>query len=89
MLSEKAARAGKPLSYCGEQASDLVMAAALLAIGVRRFSIAATAVGPFRRMVRSIDSGELTDWINKALQKSGSVRAEFELFLRMKGAAIG
>ncbi|MEL7490073.1 MAG: phosphoenolpyruvate--protein phosphotransferase [Pseudomonadota bacterium] len=89
LLAEKAETAGKPLSYCGEQASNPVMAAALIAVGVRRFSIAATAVGPFRRMVRSIHAGELAEWMSDALAQPGSVRQAFETVLRARGAVIG
>lgn len=88
MLADKADAAGKPLSYCGEQAADSVMAAALLGIGIRRFSIAATAVGPFRRMIRSIDLAELKKLTNATLEKTGSARAEIDQFLRNKGVKI-
>lgn len=89
MLAQKADDAGKPLAYCGEQASDPVMAAALMAIGVRRFSIAATAVGPFRRMVRSMEIGTWRDWIEEALPRPGSVRAGLEAALRAGGVVLG
>jgi len=85
---DKADRLGKPLSYCGEQASDPLMAAALIAVGVNRFSIAATAVGPFRRMIRSINAKLLKDWMGEALSKPGSVRVEFETFLRAQGVVL-
>ena len=88
MAVEKANRLDKPLSYCGEQASDPIMAAALIAVGVNRFSIAATAVGPFRRMIRSINAQSLRDWMDDALKTTGSLRRDFETFLRGQGVAL-
>ena len=87
MLVEKAARAGKPVSYCGEQASDPLMAAALIGVGVRRFSIPATAVGPFKRLVRSLDASALTKWLEERLSSAGdSLRAPLVQHLREQGA---
>jgi len=87
MLVEKAARAGKPVSYCGEQASDPLMAAALIGVGVRRFSIPATAVGPFKRLVRSLDAASLTKWLEERLSSAGdSLRAPLIQHLREQGA---
>ncbi|MBB5519143.1 phosphoenolpyruvate--protein phosphotransferase [Amphiplicatus metriothermophilus] len=68
MVIDKAYRAGKPLSYCGEQAADPLMAAALIGLGVRRFSIPATSVGPFRRLVRAIEAGAVAGWLKDRLE---------------------
>ena len=89
MLVDKAREAGKPLSYCGEQAADPMMAAALIAIGVRRFSIVATAVGPFRRMIRSLDLGALEKWVLEALNEPGSIRGPLEQWLRRNNMHVG
>ncbi|MBY0423728.1 MAG: hypothetical protein K2Q06_15595, partial [Parvularculaceae bacterium] len=43
LLVRKATAAGIPLSYCGEQAADPLMAAALIGIGLRRLSVPASA----------------------------------------------
>jgi phosphotransferase system enzyme I (PtsP) len=83
---EKAAAAGAPLTYCGEQAADLAMAAALIALGVRRFSIPATAVGPFGRMVRSLDAGAVSAWLKARMEKSGGdLRMEIGAYLSAQG----
>lgn len=88
MLIGKAAAAGRPLSYCGEQAADQLMAAALIGLGVRRFSIPATAVGPFRRLVRSLDARSLGAWIGHRLKAGAGMRQELSAFLAQAGAEI-
>ncbi|MEL7487002.1 MAG: phosphoenolpyruvate--protein phosphotransferase [Pseudomonadota bacterium] len=78
-----------PLSYCGEQAADAVMATALIAVGVDRFSIAATSVGPFRRLVRSLDYGALAAWMTTALDAPPpNLRAALLAYLRAQEADL-
>ena len=95
MIVERAAATGKPLSYCGEQAADLVFAAALIAVGMRRFSIPPTAVGGFRRLVRSVKAADLADWLKPRIAVGegalpmGVLRRELSLWLRARGAYIG
>ncbi|MEM8770785.1 MAG: phosphoenolpyruvate--protein phosphotransferase [Pseudomonadota bacterium] len=80
---------GVEISYCGEQAADPPMAAALLGIGVRRFSMPATAIGPVRRLVRSLDSENLSRWINERLvEKADSLRDGLCVFLKENGAVL-
>ncbi|WP_425408064.1 phosphoenolpyruvate--protein phosphotransferase [Hyphococcus sp.] len=80
---------GTPLSYCGEQTTDPVTAAALIGIGVRQFSVPAAFVGPFRRLVRSIDAEKAADWLS-ANESSGlaSLRPDFTAFLSKSGAVF-
>ncbi len=89
LVVEKAKAAGKPLSYCGEQVSDRLTAAALIGLGVERFSVPATAVGPFRRMLRSLDAGALANWLEPRLQRpESSLREELRKFLTENGVTI-
>lgn len=86
---DKAVGTGKPVSFCGEQASDLLMAAGLIGLGVRRFSIAPSTIGPFRRMIRSIDVSKVSPWLGARLdQPGGSLRRDLALFLRSAGVVI-
>ncbi|MEL6370818.1 MAG: phosphoenolpyruvate--protein phosphotransferase [Pseudomonadota bacterium] len=81
-----AEKADMPISYCGEQAANLVTAAALAGVGVRRFSLPASAVGGFRRMIRSVTMAELTAWTGaKVMNGRGSLRRELALWLREQG----
>lgn len=89
MIAAKARAAGKPLTFCGEQASDLVAAAALIAVGVTRFSSPASTIGPFRRLVRSLDAAAVSKWITGQFgAPQRPLRREFEAFLRQTGAAL-
>jgi phosphotransferase system enzyme I (PtsP) len=81
--------AGKPITFCGEQAADIVMAAALIGVGIRRFSSPASSIGPFRRLVRSIDVDAVSKWLAARIERpSSSLRSEFLAMLRQSGAAI-
>lgn len=86
---EKANAAGASLAYCGEQAADPLTAAALIAVGVRQFSVPAPAVGPFRRLVRSLNAGEVGAWMDNNYNTTGdSLRQEFRNFLTEKDAML-
>jgi phosphotransferase system enzyme I (PtsP) len=88
-IAAAAQAAGKPLTYCGEQAADPLMAAALIAVGVRRFSVSASAIGAFRRLVRSVRIDELAALLAARLDRpQGRLRRDFELALRRSGAAL-
>jgi phosphotransferase system enzyme I (PtsP) len=84
-LARRIEPTGRPLAYCGEQAADPAMAAALIAVGVRRFSVPATAVGGFRRMVRALDVSELAHFLKQAPLKV-PLRAQLMTFLEERGA---
>lgn len=88
-LSEAAARAGKPLTFCGEQAADPLMAAALVGCGIRRFSSPASTIGPFRRLVRSIEATSIADWLEDRTGASVRMRRDFAGFLAQRpGTAL-
>jgi phosphotransferase system enzyme I (PtsP) len=67
---------GKSVGYCGEQAADPYMALALLALGLDRLSVAASAIGPLRAMIRSVHFETLKAFIDDHLQSDvPSIRA--------------
>lgn len=85
----RAKKTGVPIAYCGEQAADPVTAAALLGLGVTQFSLPATTVGPFRRMTRSLNAGEITAWLDENMQKPAeSLRQDFAAFLEKNGVNL-
>jgi phosphotransferase system enzyme I (PtsP) len=55
---------------------------------VRRFSAPASAIGPFRRLVRSIDAAALGGWIASPEAKGGAMRRAFTRFLETSGAVL-
>ncbi|MFN3370830.1 MAG: phosphoenolpyruvate--protein phosphotransferase [Sphingomonadaceae bacterium] len=61
MVIDAAARAGVPLSVCGEMGGRPLESLALLALGVERLSITPAAVGPIKAMVRAADLGALRE----------------------------
>ncbi|MEX6633331.1 phosphoenolpyruvate--protein phosphotransferase [Hyphococcus lacteus] len=86
---EKVSRTGTPLSYCGEQTADAVTAAALIGVGVRQFSLPAAFVGPFRRLVRSLDAAEISAWMEKhSVTPEATLRPSFTQFLKDSGAVV-
>ncbi len=88
-IAAAAEKAGKPLTFCGEQSADILMAAALVGVGVRRFSSPASAIGPFRRLVRSLDIASVAAWLDERLDgPQHTLRREFAAFLVSKGAAL-
>ena len=86
---EKVSQTGTPLSYCGEQTADPVTAAALLGVGVRQFSLPAAFVGPFRRLVRSLNAKDVSDWLDAHTSAPEvTLRPAFTKFLKDKGAVL-
>lgn len=89
MTVEKANKAGAPIAYCGEQAADPVMAAALIGLGVERFSVPASTAGPFRRLARSINAADLGGWLDQRMaMPAASLRPAFADYLKDKAAAL-
>ena len=76
-IAEQCEKFGLPVSVCGESAGKPLEALALLAMGFRAFSMSAGAVGPIKRMVRSMNLGIFSEAIKDALPRSnGSFRNE-------------
>lgn len=89
LIARKAAARDARISYCGEQTADPLVAAALLGLGFRRLSVPASSVGPFRRLIRSLDLGALTLWLEAALSgEGGSLRAKLAEFLKRSGVSV-
>jgi phosphotransferase system enzyme I (PtsP) len=68
-----AARGGEgvPVTLCGEMAGEPLEAMALIGAGIRSLSMTASAIGPVKAMVRSLDAGMLNDYL---LSLHGDVR---------------
>jgi phosphotransferase system enzyme I (PtsP) len=58
-IAEAGARHGTPLTLCGEIGGRPLEAMALIALGYRHLSMAATAIGPVKAMALSLDVGEV------------------------------
>ncbi|MBV8494094.1 MAG: phosphoenolpyruvate--protein phosphotransferase [Alphaproteobacteria bacterium] len=57
--------ASKPLSMCGEMAASPLEAMVLIGLGFRTLSLAATAVGPIKAMIQSLDVGALAAYLSE------------------------
>lgn len=79
-----------PVTLCGEMAADPLQAMALIGIGFRSISMAPAAIGPVKSMILSIDSGRISNFIDKRLEpeRTGSVRDELRRFAELNSIEI-
>jgi phosphotransferase system enzyme I (PtsP) len=81
--------AGKPLSICGEMAGSPIDAMVLIALGFRRLSMAPTAIGPVKTMIRSLDAGALARYLDEIAERPDhSLRRWFESYARDHAVAL-
>ncbi|MCB6178673.1 phosphoenolpyruvate--protein phosphotransferase [Rhodobacter sp. Har01] len=62
----RAAEAGTPLSFCGEDAGRPVEAVALAALGFRRLSMRPASIGPVKALIRRVNLVEAREVIEAA-----------------------
>ncbi len=60
-------RHGKSVTLCGEMASRPLEAMALIGLGFRSISMAASAIGPVKAMLMSLDAGALEQHLTKLI----------------------
>ena len=88
-VADRAERAGRPASVCGEMAGRPLEALALIGLGFRELSMAPPAIGPIKDMIRSINLNEVKALMSGTLAGSGaSPRAALDEFARGRGIAI-
>ena len=88
-LVRECAAAGKPLSICGEMAGNPIEAMVLIALGFRRLSMAPTAIGPVKTMIRSLDAGALARYLDEIADRPDhSLRRWFEAYARDHAVAL-
>ncbi|ADM10589.1 Phosphoenolpyruvate-protein phosphotransferase [Parvularcula bermudensis HTCC2503] len=87
---DEAKRAGKTVGFCGEQATDPLMALALIAIGVARLSVAATAIGPLRATIRSVEFAALQAEMQRLLaeEQDGDLRTALREWAVTQGVVL-
>ena len=66
-IGRTCAQAGIPVTVCGEMAGRPLDALALVGLGFRRLSMAATAIGPVKAALRSCHAAEITDFMETVL----------------------
>lgn len=83
------AEAGMPLSMCGEMAGNPIEAMVLIALGFRSLSLSATALGPVKTMLRSLDAGELGLYLDEIGSRTDhSLRPRLEAYARDHAVAL-
>ncbi len=82
----KAKKFDVPVGYCGEQISDPLVAIALIGLGLTHLSVAATSVGPMRRLVRMLNAEQLNEWFDEqAKSAKDTLRLDLRSYLERQG----
>ena len=87
-IADKGRAHNKPVTLCGELASQPIGALALVAIGYRSFSVTASALGPVKAMLLDLDSRKAAAFIAPLIEASNSgnpIRARLETFAADSG----
>ena len=75
--------AGVSLSMCGDMAGNPIEAMVLIALGFRTLSMASTAIGPVKMMIRSFDAGAVGDYLEEiGGRPDHSLRPKLEAYAR-------
>ncbi len=86
---KKADKAGVLCSVCGEMASNPIEAMALIGLGYRRLSVAGSAFGGVKQMVRSLRADDISEYMQTLLKSSKkSLRPQLMAYAYDHGIAI-
>jgi len=78
-----------PLSMCGEMAGNPIEAMVLIALGFRTLSMAGTAIGPVKMMIRSLDAAAVADYLGEiGARPDHSLRPKLEAYARDHAIAL-
>ena len=85
----KCAAADVPLIMCGEMAGSPVEAMTLIALGFRTLSLTATALGSVKTMIRSLDTGGVSRYLDEIGERPDhSLRHRLEAYARDHAVAL-
>jgi phosphotransferase system enzyme I (PtsP) len=90
-IADKARVAGKPVTLCGELASQPIGALALIAIGYRSLSLSASSAGPVKAMVLDLDAKKAAALVEPLLNGGGTketMRQKIEAFAAAEGLQL-
>jgi phosphotransferase system, enzyme I, PtsP len=90
-IAEKSRQYGKPVTVCGELASQPIGALALTALGYRSLSLTPSAVGPVKAMLLDLDCRKISEFLCPLIEKpTGTVpiRAQLEKFAASESLQI-
>ena len=89
-IADKAREHNKPVTLCGELASQPIGALALVAIGYRSLSLTPSAVGPVKAMLLDLDCRKVAAFLCPLIEKPAGgvpIRAQLEKFAADKRLA--
>jgi phosphotransferase system, enzyme I, PtsP len=86
---QRSQEAGVALSMCGDMAGNPIEAMVLIALGFRTLSMAATAIGPVKSMIRSLDAGAVAEYLEEIGDRPDhSLRPKLEAYARDHNIAL-
>ncbi|MEX0300090.1 MAG: putative PEP-binding protein, partial [Kordiimonas sp.] len=72
-----------PVTLCGEMGGRPIEAMALVGLGLKRFSVSPTSVGPVKRLIRSLHMENLREFVLARIKSpEHSIRDSLKLFAR-------
>jgi phosphotransferase system, enzyme I, PtsP len=90
-IADKCQEHVKPVTVCGELASQPLGALALVAIGYRSLSLTPSAIGPVKAMLLELDSSKAAGFLSPLIEKSTGatpVREQLEKFAAAESLQI-
>jgi phosphotransferase system, enzyme I, PtsP len=90
-IAEKSRQYGKPVTVCGELASQPIGALALAALGYRSLSLTPSAVGPVKAMLLDLDCRKIAEFLTPLIDKpiaAVPIRALLEKFAASESLQI-
>jgi phosphotransferase system, enzyme I, PtsP len=90
-IADKSRQYSKPVTVCGELASQQLGALALTALGYRSLSLTPSAVGPVKAMLLDLDCRKVTEFLNPLIEKPTAavqIRAQLQKFAASEALQI-
>jgi phosphotransferase system enzyme I (PtsP) len=88
-IVRSAIEANGEVSLCGEMAGRPLEAMALIGVGLRTLSMAPANIGPIKMMIRSIDSREVSEFVNGLCGRTDhSLRTRLAAFAAERSIAL-
>ena len=91
VIADKSREHGKPVTVCGEIASQPLGALALVGIGYRSLSLTPSAIGPVKAMLLGVHAGKTADFIVPLIERPAgtvSIRQQLTKFAEQEGLQI-
>jgi phosphotransferase system enzyme I (PtsP) len=91
VIADKSREHGKPVTVCGEIASQPLGALALVGIGYRSLSLTPSAIGPVKAMLLGVHAGKAAGFIAPLIERpagSVSIRQQLMKFAEQEGLQI-